>query len=116
MNRKAFSMSAVSLAGLMLVIAGVALASAHAHRATAASMPQCRFDPSGYFYLKGNLPDQFSDFSYLALWKYSRENEGRPTSGVYGKRGEVYTLTALTAEWSDQRNEYVFQFTTAAVK
>jgi len=116
MRRGLLSFRAVSLVGcaLIMVTASVIIY-ARGFQTYSLKTSQCQFNPSGFFYLKGELPKGFEDFSYIALWKFASQ-VSRPTAGVYSKGGEVYQFTTLLADWSPERGYQVFEFATAQAK
>ena len=71
-----------------------------------AVLPQCGFNPSGYFYPKGPLPAGFEGFDHITLWEYSGEPDSNHRPGVYSSRGDAYEFATF--------NEIApFEFTTA---
>lgn len=88
-------------------------ASASAGRSAAVSphlpTPQCIFDPSGYYYPAGKLPQPFEEFDHLTHWKKHDDDEVSPGQGLHTTRGQVYRFDAI------ESNEGSFEFTTDAV-
>src|SRR5215204_453497 len=82
---------------------------------TVSAIAQCRFDPSGYFYLKIDQAAQYREFAHIALRKSQTDNDTAQPPGLYTKTGEVYPFNALTADWSNNKTQFVFEFTTGAV-
>jgi hypothetical protein len=76
--------------------------------ASSTSGSQCIFDPSGYFYPTGKLPQPFEEFDNITLREKSDGSEGAPAQGLY-TRSEAYKFDAL------KRDEGSFEFTTATV-
>src|SRR5262245_31275595 len=56
-------------------------------------LPQCRFDPDGYFYTKGNPPRGFEDFDYLQL--VMARSDRRLESHLNVKNGPSYRFAKL---------------------
>ena len=76
--------------------------------AAAVVLPQCGFNPSGYFYPKGPLPAGFEGFDHITLLEYSGEPDRDHRPGVYSGRGDAYEFATF--------NEIApFEFTTARV-
>src|SRR5688500_11191564 len=67
-----------------------------------------RFDPNGTFWILGDPPNEFSDFSAINL--NARKVRRLPSSGVQLNNGRLFRYTQLTV----QRNK--FTFTTAQVR
>jgi hypothetical protein len=75
---------------------------------SSAPNPQCIFDPSGYFYLTGELPQPFEEFDNITLLEKNDGSDGAPAQGLY-TRSQVYKFDAL------KRDEGSFEFTTATL-
>jgi serine/threonine-protein phosphatase 6 regulatory ankyrin repeat subunit B len=82
---------------------------------TVSAITQCRFDPSGYFYLKADQAAQFPELAHIALRKSQPDNDTAQSPGLYTTTGEVYPFNALTADWSNNKKQFVFEFTTGTV-
>ena len=82
---------------------------------TAAAIAQCRFDPSGYFYLKTNQAAQFPELAHIEIRKSETNNDTAHRPGLHTTAGEVYPFNAFTADWSNNKNQFVFEFTTGTV-
>ena len=67
-----------------------------------------RFDPNGTFWILGDPPNEFSDFSAINL--NARKVRRLPSSGVQLNNGRLFRYTQLTV----QQNR--FTFTTAQVR
>lgn len=116
MRRGLLSFRAVSLVGCaLLVVTASIIIYARGFQTYSLKTSQCQFNPSGFFYVKGELPKGFEDFSHIALWKFASQ-VSRPIAGVYSKGGEVYQFTTLLADWSPERGYQVFEFATAQAK
>lgn len=81
-------------------------------------MPQCRFDPDGYFYLKGQPPRVFEEFDHLQL--RVTDQSGPPTtleSHLDAKNGTSYRFARL-AEFRTHSSGtgITFEFTTEIIK
>ena len=114
MKSRLLRLHITSLASLALAIVTAAPALARSHHAVRAGIPQCLFDPSGYLYIRGNPPQQFEEVDHLAIWKYPAASRNKPAAGLYTKGGEFYQFKALMAEWSQEKDKFVFEFNTAA--
>jgi ankyrin repeat protein len=88
-------------------------ASASAGRSASVSphlpTPQCIFDPSGYFYAAGKLPQPFEEFDHLTLLEKRDDDEDSTGQGLYTGQGRVYRFDALKSSAGS------FEFTTEAV-
>ena len=88
-------------------------ASANAGRSAPTSShpptPQCIFDPSGYFYAAGKLPQPFEDFDHLTLREKHDRDKDSLTQGLYTTQGQVYKFDAI------ERSGDSFAFTTDIV-
>src|ERR1044071_10490272 len=82
---------------------------------TVSATAQCRFDPSGYFYLKIDQAAQFPDLAHITLRKSQTDNNTAQLPGLYTKTGEVYPFNTLTADWSSKKAQFVFEFITGTV-
>src|SRR4030095_9609025 len=82
---------------------------------TVSAIAQCRVDPSGYFYLKTDQAAQFPELAHIALRKSQTANDTAQPPGLYTKAGEVYPFNAITADWSNDKTQFVFEFTTGTV-
>jgi len=82
---------------------------------TVSATTQCRFDPSGYFYLKGDQAAQFTELAHLAVRNSQTDNNTAQPPGLYTKTGEIYPFNTLTADWSNNKNQFVFEFNTGTV-
>ena len=71
--------------------------------------PQCIFDPSGYYYAAGKLPQPFEEFDHLTLLKKRDDDELPPGQGLYTTRGQVHRFDSI------ESHEGSFEFTTEAV-
>lgn len=79
-------------------------------------LPQCRFDPDGYFYVKGGAPKGFEEFDHIQL--HSEKSDG-PTveSRLAAKNGSVYRLARLGEFRTHSSGAGItFEFTTEIVK
>jgi hypothetical protein len=56
---------------------------------------QCRFDPDGYFYIKGDPPRGFEEFDYLQLRVTGPNRWPTVESRVFAKGGRTYPFTKL---------------------
>lgn len=82
---------------------------------TVSAIAQCRFDPSGYFYLKTDQAAQFPELAHVALRTSQTDNDTAQPPGLYTKAGDVYRFNALTADWSNNKTQFVFEFNTGTV-
>ncbi|HKQ53848.1 MAG TPA: ankyrin repeat domain-containing protein [Pyrinomonadaceae bacterium] len=91
---------------LLITCVGVPI---YAH--ASAPPPQCIFDPSGYFYPAGKLPQPFEEFDHLTLWEKRDDDdaEDSPAQGVYTTLGRAYRFDAIKYSGGS------FEFTTDAV-
>lgn len=94
-----------SLLLFLISCAGAFSASASPLRPT----PQCVFDPSGYFYAAGKLPQPFAELDHLTLWGKHDDDEDSPRQGWYTTTGQVYRFDAI------KRGVGSFEFTTDVV-
>jgi len=99
----------------LLIVAGSATISARCVVLNTLGTSQCGFNPSGFLYVKGELPKGFEDFGHIALWTFDSE-VSRPTAGVYNTEGAVHEFKSLTAKWSAERSYFLFEFATASAK
>ena len=70
--------------------------------------PQCVFDPGGYFYAAGKLPQPFEEFDHLTFLGRDNKDENSPGQGLYTTQGQVYKFDAL-------KSGGPLEFTTGAV-
>jgi ankyrin repeat protein len=70
--------------------------------------PQCIFDPRGYFYPTGKLPQPFEEFDNITLLETPRSVDSTPGQGLYA-RGQVYKFDAIKSDAGS------FEFLTVAV-
>jgi hypothetical protein len=80
-------------------------------------LPQCRFDPGGYFYLKGNSPRGFEEFDYIQL--VTDQSDRRPTleSHLNDKHGRSYSFAKLGEFRTHSSGSGItFEFTTQIIK
>lgn len=70
--------------------------------------PQCIFDPTGYFYAAGKLPQPFEEFDHLTLREKHKDEYPR-SQGLYTIRGQVYRFETIGSGGGS------FEFTTDAV-
>lgn len=70
--------------------------------------PQCVFDPSGYFYPAGKLPQPFEEFDHLTLLG-KHNDDGSPIQGLYTTRGQLYRFEVIESGGGS------FEFTTDTV-
>lgn len=115
MKSKLLRLNISRIVFMALVMPTAALVCVSSNQAVSAGVHQCRFDPSGYFYLRGDAPEQFKEFSHLALWNYPEESGKGPAAGLYTKGGSLYRFVSLTADWVPEENQFVFEFKTAEV-
>src|SRR5215213_5188042 len=71
--------------------------------------PQCVFDPSGYFYPAGKLPQSFEEFDHLTLWDKRDNEKDSPGQGLSTARGQLYKFDAIKQSGGS------FEFTTDVV-
>lgn len=71
--------------------------------------PQCIFDPSGYFYPTGKLPQPFDEFDNITLRGTGGVGGGGTQGQGFYTRGQVYKFDAI------KRDEGSFEFTTATI-
>lgn len=67
-----------------------------------------RFDPNGTFWILGDPPNEFSDFSAINL--NARRVRRLPSSGLQLNNGRLFRYTQLTVQ------QHRFTFTTAQVR
>jgi hypothetical protein len=67
-----------------------------------------RFDPNGSFWILGDPPNEFSDFSAINL--NARKVRWLPSSGLQLNNGRLFRFTQLTVQ------QHKFTFTTAQVR
>ena len=71
--------------------------------------PQCIFDPSGYFYAAGKLPQPFEEFDHFTLLKKHDDDEDSTGQGLYTSQGRVHRFNGLKSGGDS------LEFTTDAV-
>lgn len=71
--------------------------------------PQCVFDPGGYFYAAGKLPQPFEEFDHLTFLGRDNKDENSPGQGLYTSQGQAYKFDAV------KRSGDSLEFTTDAV-
>ena len=98
-----------------LMFAAAALLMADAPGAASAPARQWPFDPSGYFYPKEKLPDQFGDFDHVTLMRGTENAADRPQQGVYTVQGEIYAFTTLHTKAAPDFRKIVFEFATTTI-
>jgi len=81
-------------------------------------MPQCRFDPDGYFYIKGSSPHGFEEVDYIQLHVTPhRERRPPPISRLDAKNGRLYEFAKLAEFRTDSSGAGItFEFTTKTIK
>jgi hypothetical protein len=81
-------------------------------------MPQCRFDPDGYFYIKGGSPQGFEEFDHIRL-QVTDKSGRRPTieSHLYAQDGRFYRFATLGEfRTHSSGGGITFEFTTKSVE
>jgi hypothetical protein len=79
-------------------------------------LPQCRFDPGGYFYFKGGPPRDFEELDYIQL--VTAESDRRPTleSHLNDKDGRSYSFAKLGEFRTHSSGSGItFEFTTQII-
>ncbi|HEY6047263.1 MAG TPA: hypothetical protein VIU65_11715, partial [Pyrinomonadaceae bacterium] len=101
---------------LLIILAGVSPSGAPARAIS--MMPQCRFDPDGYFYVKGGSPRGFEELDYIQLQGPHNSNQHTNLeSQLSAKNGRSYRLASLGEfRTHSSGNGIVFEFTTESIK
>ena len=101
---------------MLIILAG--LAPSGAPTRASSMMPQCRFDPDGYFYLKGGAPRGFEELDHIQL--QGTHNSGRHSnleSQLSAKNGRSYRLATLGEFRTHSSGDGItFEFTTEIIK
>ena len=82
------------------------------------TMPQCRFDPDGYFFIKGDSPRGFEDLEYIQL-HVTNKRGGGPNLESYlsAKKGKSYRFAKLGGFRTHSSGSGItFEFTTEILK
>jgi len=80
---------------MLLILGGLVSLGAPTHASS--TMPQCRFDPDGYFYIKGSSPQGFEEFDHIQLLVTDHVSALRqpPDSHLSAKNGRSYRFVKL---------------------
>jgi hypothetical protein len=101
---------------VLIILAG--LVPMEAPTLASSMMPQCRFDPDGYFYLKGDSPRGFEEFDHIQL-QVTDQSGRRPTleSHLSAKDGRSHRFSRL-AEFRTHSSGggITFEFTTEIIE
>ena len=101
---------------ILIILAGLVPLGAPTRAST--MMPQCRFDPDGYFYIKGGSPRGFEEFDHIQL-RVTDKSGQRPTtdSHLYVQDGKFYRLATLGEfRTHSSGGGITFEFTTQIVE
>lgn len=72
------------------------------------------FDPSGFFYMKGNPPKDFAEFGYIVLAKSTPKGPDAPSSYLVSRTGSRFPFDRLNAHWTpEDQGLPFFEFITA---
>lgn len=84
----------ICCATLMIILS--AAASVESAPRPLSTMPQCRFEPDGYFYIKGAPPEGFEEIDYIQLLVTGKSGD-RPLSDsrLSVRGGKSYKFTKL---------------------
>ena len=100
----------------LIILAG--LVPMEAPTLASSMMPQCRFEPDGYFYIKGGSPRGFEEFDHIQL-QVTDQSGQRPTleSRLSAKNGRAYRFARL-AEFRTHSSGggITFEFTTEIIR
>ncbi|HJU53957.1 MAG TPA: hypothetical protein VJ715_05275 [Pyrinomonadaceae bacterium] len=119
MSRSSITHRAVLLKRLLMILiilAGLGLTGAPTRASSL--LPQCRFDPDGYFYIKGGSPRGFEEFDHIQLQVTGKIGQ-RPTieSHVYAQNGRFYRCATLGEfRTHSSGGGITFEFTTQIVE
>jgi hypothetical protein len=96
---------------MLIILAG--LISMGAPTRASSMMPQCRFDPDGYFYIKGDSPQGFEEFDHIQLQVTDKSGQ----SHLYDKKGRSYQFAKLGEFQTHSSGRGItFEFTTEIIK
>lgn len=101
---------------MLIVLAG--LVPMEAPTLASPMIPQCRFDPDGYFYIKGDPPRGFEELDRIQL-QVTDKSGRRPTleSHLNGKNGTSYRFATLGEFRTHSGGSGItFEFTTEIIK
>lgn len=59
------------------------------------TMPQCRFNPDGYFYIKGSSPQRFEELDHIQLTVTDKGGRPNLESRLLAKNGRSYRFASL---------------------
>jgi hypothetical protein len=94
---------------MLSILAG--LAPLGASTRASSMMPQCRFDPDGYFYIKGGSPQGFEDLDHIQL--QVKEQSSR----LFAKNGTAYKFARLGEFRTHSSGRGItFEFTTEIIE
>jgi hypothetical protein len=81
-------------------------------------MPQCRFDPDGYFYLKGGSPRGFEELDHIQLQVTDKSGRRPPSeSHLSAKNGRSYKFAKLAEFRTHSSGSGItFEFTTEIIE
>ena len=98
---------------ILFLIILVGLVPMAAPTPASSTIPQCRFDPDGYFYIKGGPPKGFAEFGYIQL---QTGNSGQPPtvgSHLSAGNGKSYRFAGFRTHSSG--GGITFDFTTETI-
>ena len=101
---------------ILIILAG--LVPMGAPTRASSMMPQCRFDPDGYFYIKGGSPRGFEEFDHIQL-QVTDQSGRRPTleSHLYAKNVRAYRFARLAEFRTHSSGSGItFEFTTEIIE
>ena len=101
---------------ILIILAG--LVPMGAPTRASSTMPQCRFDPDGYFYIKGGSPRGFEELDHIQL-QVTDKSGRRPTleSHLYAKSGRSYKFARLGEFRTHSSGRGItFEFTTEIIE
>ena len=101
---------------MLIILAG--LVPMEAPTLASSMMPQCRFDPDGYFYIKGDSPRGFEEFDHIQL-QVTDQSGQRPVteSHLDTKNGKSYRFARLGEfRTHSSGGGITFEFTTEIIE
>jgi hypothetical protein len=114
MSPSSFTRQSILFTTMVMIL--VILVPMRASTPASSMLPQCRFDPGGYFYLKGR-PRGFEEFDYIQL--VTDQSYRRPTleSHLNDKSGRSYSFAKLGEFRTHSSGSGItFEFTTQIIK